>query len=177
MLVLGSSLTVSPANAMPEEVANHGKRLVIVNLQKTHLDNAAALVIHAKTDQVMSLLMAELGLDVPPFILHRRIKVDKKLDELELSGIDVDGTPATIIQGLQYKFNSKDSPVPTEKLKFKLDLKAYNTAYITVYFYGNYNETPINLDIPFNDRDFSVVYELKYNPKTGQWTVDDPFKK
>lgn len=116
MLVLGSSLTVSPANAMPEEVANAGKRLVIVNLQKTHLDSDAAMVIHAKTDQVMSLLMKELGLEIPPFILRRRIKVDKKLDELELSGIDVDGTPATIIQGLQFKFNKKDAAIQSEKL-------------------------------------------------------------
>lgn len=168
MLVLGSSLTVSPANAMPEEVANGaGKKLVIVNLQKTHLDSEAALVINAKTDQVMSLLMTELGLEIPPFILRRRIKVDKKLNELELSGIDVDGTPATIIQGLQYKFNKKDAAVQTEKLKFVLDLKAYQTAFMKVFFFGNYNETPIDLEIPLGDKDFSVIYEMGYNPKTG----------
>jgi NAD-dependent SIR2 family protein deacetylase len=44
-LVLGSSLTVTPAADVPAGVARRG-RLVIVNLQATPLDSTAALVIH-----------------------------------------------------------------------------------------------------------------------------------
>ena len=46
-------------------------RLVIVNLQKTPLDGGAALLIHAKCDDVMTGVMAALGLDIPAFRLHR----------------------------------------------------------------------------------------------------------
>lgn len=43
MLVLGSSLTVYPAAAMPELTLRSGGKIVIVNEQSTHLDNAAEL--------------------------------------------------------------------------------------------------------------------------------------
>ena len=43
-LVLGSSLEVAPARAMPVQVATRGGRLVIVNLQRTRFDGQASLV-------------------------------------------------------------------------------------------------------------------------------------
>jgi len=43
MLVLGSSLLVYPAAAMPEYVFDHGGALVIVNDMPTHLDASASL--------------------------------------------------------------------------------------------------------------------------------------
>ncbi len=57
MLILGSSLTVSPANQLPL----YAKEMVIVNLQKTEYDSKAAIRIFAKTDIVMQLLMEYLG--------------------------------------------------------------------------------------------------------------------
>ena len=52
MIVLGSSLRVTPANDIPEETVGAGGKLVIVNLQKTGMDKSAALRIFAKTDLV-----------------------------------------------------------------------------------------------------------------------------
>ena len=52
IIVLGSSLRVSPANDIPEETIKAGGKLVIVNLQKTEMDESAALRIFAKTDLV-----------------------------------------------------------------------------------------------------------------------------
>ena len=43
MLVLGTSLTVYPAASMPEHTLRQGGEIVIVNNQRTHLDNQAAL--------------------------------------------------------------------------------------------------------------------------------------
>ena len=44
LLVLGSSLTVSPANAIPPLTLRAGGEIVIVNGQPTHLDDSAALL-------------------------------------------------------------------------------------------------------------------------------------
>ena len=44
-LVMGSSLTVYPAAALPEAAAQNGVPLVIINEQPTHLDDSAALRI------------------------------------------------------------------------------------------------------------------------------------
>ncbi|KXS16273.1 DHS-like NAD/FAD-binding domain-containing protein [Gonapodya prolifera JEL478] len=65
-LVLGTSLTVSPACDVPEHVLRRRKPLVIVNLQPTSLDDEATVRIWARTDRVMEMLCAELGWDVPP---------------------------------------------------------------------------------------------------------------
>ena len=52
-----------------------GGKLVIVNLQKTSLDLKAELVIHARIQTVMTMLMEKLGRKIPAFKLERWIQV------------------------------------------------------------------------------------------------------
>ena len=47
-IVLGSSLVVYPAAALPVSAKNEGAKLVIINREPTELDQLAALVIHAE---------------------------------------------------------------------------------------------------------------------------------
>eukprot|EP01098_Paradermamoeba_levis_P005249 TRINITY_DN2224_c0_g1_i1.p1 TRINITY_DN2224_c0_g1~~TRINITY_DN2224_c0_g1_i1.p1 ORF type:complete len:295 (-),score=87.86 TRINITY_DN2224_c0_g1_i1:180-1064(-) len=65
-LVIGTSMRVSPANELPLM----GKRLVICNLQKTPFDHNSVLRIFAKSDEVMQMLMNELGLEIPTYVLN-----------------------------------------------------------------------------------------------------------
>jgi NAD-dependent SIR2 family protein deacetylase len=67
MLCMGSSLRVTPAADIPCETVEHGGQLVIINLQKTPLDKMAKLVIHAKIDDVVEILMEKLKLGIPKF--------------------------------------------------------------------------------------------------------------
>jgi len=64
-IVLGSSLTVSPASDMPRLCGERkGAKLIIVNLQETPLDSKAAVVVHARTDQFMAMLLSELRMEI-----------------------------------------------------------------------------------------------------------------
>jgi len=45
-IVMGSSLTVSPANLFPMIAKQHGAKLVIINMDETDLDHEADLVIN-----------------------------------------------------------------------------------------------------------------------------------
>lgn len=45
-IVLGSSLSVSPANLFPQVAKENGAKLVIINIERTELDFLADLVIH-----------------------------------------------------------------------------------------------------------------------------------
>lgn len=45
MLVIGSSLQVSPVNFLPEYCLNNGGKLIIINLMPTHLDYQAEVVV------------------------------------------------------------------------------------------------------------------------------------
>jgi NAD-dependent protein deacetylase/lipoamidase len=53
MIVVGSSLEVAPASEMPAMAMQHGAKLIIINLDKTHMDEAAQVVIHANAAEVL----------------------------------------------------------------------------------------------------------------------------
>eukprot|EP00288_Rhodomonas_lens_P006037 CAMPEP_0177723264 /NCGR_PEP_ID=MMETSP0484_2-20121128/18122_1 /TAXON_ID=354590 /ORGANISM="Rhodomonas lens, Strain RHODO" /LENGTH=304 /DNA_ID=CAMNT_0019235693 /DNA_START=56 /DNA_END=970 /DNA_ORIENTATION=+ len=72
-IVLGSSCRVTPAADLPEQIGTRSKtrggpKLVIVNLQVTPLDRLASIRVHAKTDEFLSKLAAQLAL--PGFVVE-----------------------------------------------------------------------------------------------------------
>jgi NAD-dependent deacetylase len=56
LLVLGSSLVVQPAAALPVAAADAGANVVIVNREETPLDGLAAVVIHGPLEEVVPVL-------------------------------------------------------------------------------------------------------------------------
>ncbi|MCP5098699.1 MAG: NAD-dependent deacylase [Chloroflexi bacterium] len=60
MLVAGSSLAVSPAGDLPQLAKRTGAKLLFVNLDDTHLDSIADVVIQADVVDVLPTLMASL---------------------------------------------------------------------------------------------------------------------
>ena len=66
-------MRVSPANTWPLITAAQGK-LVIINLQKTPIDDFAEFVIHGKCDDVVKLLMEKLQYNIP--VWKKKVKVE-----------------------------------------------------------------------------------------------------
>ncbi|MBN3303170.1 NAD-dependent protein deacylase sirtuin-6 [Amia ocellicauda] len=64
-LTLGTSLQIKPSGNLPLITKRKGGKLVIVNLQPTKHDKQADLRIHGYVDEVMTLLMKHLGLEIP----------------------------------------------------------------------------------------------------------------
>jgi NAD-dependent deacetylase len=58
LLVLGSSLVVRPAAALPEAAAAAGAVLVIVNREATPLDGLAAHVLHGDVEEILPAMVA-----------------------------------------------------------------------------------------------------------------------
>lgn len=56
-IVLGSSLTVTPANQFPLIAKEHGAKLIIINLEPTHFDEFADIVIN---DRKIGEVLAEI---------------------------------------------------------------------------------------------------------------------
>ena len=56
LLVIGSSLVVQPAAALPVAAAEAGANVVIVNREPTPLDGLAAVVIHGAVEDVVPAL-------------------------------------------------------------------------------------------------------------------------
>lgn len=63
-VVVGSSLTVSPANLLPEWAVSRGAELLIINHDPTPLDRKAAWVIRESAGDVLGRLAAMMGVSV-----------------------------------------------------------------------------------------------------------------
>lgn len=59
-VVLGSSLTVSPANYFPSWAVENGAKLLIINNEPTYLDDKATWVIHAPIGKVLNAILTKV---------------------------------------------------------------------------------------------------------------------
>jgi mono-ADP-ribosyltransferase sirtuin 6 len=184
-LVLGSSLTVTPANEIPEVVGNRrrrGAKLVICNLQATPLDGMADLRVHAKTDELMVGVMRELGMEIPGFVLQRRLAVTVEVAgqgrgqrcQVIVAGVDVDGTPVSFLRAVKLVNNRR--VLKAEPFVFDLRGDVADGGLeleLELEFMGHYGEPTLQLVHGVQERDTGVaaVYLLEYNPYNGEWST------
>jgi hypothetical protein len=176
LLVLGSSLTVTPANEIPEI---RGRRsasfLAICNLQRTPIDGLADLRVFSKSDDVMTRVMAKLDLPIPPFILQRRLAITNGQNErgkfqLIITGVDVDGTPVTFLRSVRCCNNRRVTRAEPLKIDFRGGLEPGTQVELELEFMGHYREPILSLNHEFGGHvGESVMYDLKYNPSNGSW--------
>ncbi|CAG9327388.1 unnamed protein product [Blepharisma stoltei] len=176
-LAMGSSLRVTPAVNIPEDVSNHG-RLVIVNLQKTPLDGRAALQIHAFCDTVMQFLMEKLGLEIPSFKLVRRLKISRGREVVEgnlkdflyFQGVDSNDSPYTLFPMIQVTKETDKTELKKEPMKYFQD-RLNGNYQIKVNFQGHYEEPPVDitLDSALISDDSYKLYVMTFDPTRKLW--------
>ncbi|KAI0160965.1 DHS-like NAD/FAD-binding domain-containing protein [Hypoxylon sp. FL1284] len=186
-LVLGSSLTVSPANEIPEEAVAGGRRkrgngrkaarLVICNLQDTPLDTLADLRVYARADDLVERVMAHIGAPIPPFVLRRRLVVQTESAggerrQLRVSGVDVDGTPATFLRSVRLEHNRRAARSEPFVIGLREDPEPGAELRLELEFMGHYGEPTLDVVYEYGgDDDVPVLYLLEYNPQNGEWKV------
>jgi NAD-dependent SIR2 family protein deacetylase len=179
MLCLGSSLRVNPAAQMPDETVKSGGRIVIVNLQKTPLDDVAAMIIHAKIEDVMERLMAKLNLEIPKWKITRRVsfkleETKEKKHKLSIKSVEIDGGTFSIFSNIILRNNKK--VVEKKKEPFTFEEVLEKKFELEFEFHGHYDEPNLKLDM---DRDEinKKMYILTYDPYVRKWVdvvaVDD----
>lgn len=175
-LVLGSSLTIPPANKIPDIVGKKKKaELVICNLQSTPLDHLSKLRVYSKADALMVRVMEKLEIPIPTFILHRRLVVELETKDarhqLKVQGVDVDGTPATFLQSVKLEYNRRIVRAEPFVIKFRGDVEPGTELILELEFMGHYAEPNLEIVYEFSseaDRQTSL-YLLEYNPHSGEW--------
>jgi len=139
-IVLGSSLTVNPAAEIPKTVATRGKPLIIVNQQETPLDKHSTYKFTCSTDKFMEEIMSILQIPIPLWLLKRQFTVGYQILEdntstLTLKGIDRDGCPATIFNGvklyLPVNFFTEIPSLTLEPFQFKIE-KKFNPSKLSI---------------------------------------------
>ncbi|CAF0742936.1 unnamed protein product [Didymodactylos carnosus] len=180
-LVLGSSLRVTPAANIPEEVAIKGQKLVIGNLQLTPMASIAKLNIHAMCDEIMNGIMNKLNIPIPNWELHRRIRIVIQSNQITMTGLDLDQEhiPYSLFTQVNVSLRSGTSEVYKSKplkepISHKIDLTSIKKPssiqydlYAEIHFQGHYNEPIYTLKLPFVDQQQDI--HLFYDPKTRIW--------
>ncbi|KAI0133755.1 DHS-like NAD/FAD-binding domain-containing protein [Xylariales sp. AK1849] len=178
-LVLGSSLTVTPANEIPEIVGQRGRaKLAICNLQETPLDGLSSLRVHTSADDLMTCVMAKLKTRIPSFILRRRLLIeleskDSDRHQLTVYGVDVDGTPVSFLRSAKLEDSRRAATSEPFALSFRGELVSDLQFKLELEFMGHYGEP--NLEITHlydSNSDGQTLYLLEYNPQTGEWKVN-----
>lgn len=177
-LVLGSSLTVTPANEIPEIVGQRkGAKLAICNLQETPIDELTDFRIFSETDVLMTRVMEKLGLPIPPFVLQRRLKLKVETQQgdrhrVTATGVDSDGTPVSFLQSVKLEGSRRGASSEPFILQIRESLQpGVGQLKLDLEFMGHYNEPNLELVHTYNG-DEEALYILKFNPQNGEWEVD-----
>lgn len=175
-LVLGSSLTVTPANEIPAIPGRkRGPFLAICNLQKTPVDGLADLRVFAKSDDLMARVMARLDIPIPPFVLQRQLVISNGENSrgkfhLLIAGVDVDGTPSTFLRSVRCRNNRRVARAEPLTIDFRGGLEPGTRVELELEFMGNYGEPNLCLNHENGGQvGESATYDLKYNPGNGRW--------
>ncbi|KAI7777508.1 hypothetical protein LA080_003457 [Diaporthe eres] len=175
-LVLGSSLTVTPANEIPEIPGRKRSTLLaICNLQKTPVDALAEIRVFAKSDDLIIRVMEKLDIPIPPFILQRRLVIRNGQNgrgkfQIHITGVDVDGTPSTFLRSVRCRNNRRVSRAEPLIIDFRGGLDPGTQVELELEFMGNYGAPNLLLSHEHvGQSDGSVMYDLQYNPANGKW--------
>lgn len=179
-LVLGSSCRVSPANSIPECVGRSKKgRLAICNLQDTPLEDVAdkTLRVHTRTDDLMTQVMANLDILIPPFILRRRLIIamasqSSDRHQLTVTGVDVDDTPASFLRSVKVEGSRRAVRTEPFVLGVREELEDGAEVKVELEFMGHYGEPNVIVAYVYpGEAGGSSVYGLEYDVWTKEWEV------
>jgi NAD-dependent SIR2 family protein deacetylase len=191
-LVLGSSLTVTPACEIPEKVAKMRQKLVICNLQKTPVEDLATLNIHAKCDDLMQAVMNKLGIEIPKWKLVRKVVLKHEINHNQLSllvqGVDRDDAnlPSSIFKKVALSVDDEETFIGEEEPFIFKDISlmgvaddrtGHITANIKFHFRCHYQEPALKMEcqIPLSQKKGSSFFELMYHPG-GEWFISQVLK-
>ena len=186
-LCFGTSFRVNPAGKIPKIFTKEkGKKLGIVNLQKTFFEDQANLVINGYCDDVCEAMMREMGIEIEEFQVRKTfvldffqeddkivMKIQGKLpgeinkDFYNLQEIEISELPDNQFIKKKSDDGSLESVILPKKLKsFKLCVK----------FFGNSFEPnaviKLNLEnVTWNGNSLKMVYDLKLENFLKEWSI------
>ena len=185
-LTLGSSLRVPPASRYPSKFLNDsGKKLAIVNLQKTYLDDKCDLRINGMCDQVMEQVMEKLRIPIPEFKINRWLSLQVfpgvESSILQIKNYNREKVEISAIKAVELELHAAKSfdtgSVEEEPIRYKFygDLNFLQCRFM---FYGNYEEP----DLVLGENDWGslweplvegreIVFHVEYTLNSRKWKI------
>lgn len=173
---LGSSLTVTPANSIPEIVSQReGARLAICNLQTAPIDHLTNFRISSKKEPLMTKMMEKLNLPISPFVQPRHLVVNVETQEEErhrvtATLVDTDGTPMTFLHSVRLEGSRLITRAEFSIILVRESLQPRSQLNLNFEFMCHYDEPNLEVFHEFNG-DEEALYVLETNLKDIKRTV------
>jgi NAD-dependent SIR2 family protein deacetylase len=171
IICIGSSMRTHPPSEMPLECLKNNGRIVMINLQKTPIDDHCSLVLHGKIEDIIPELMNKLAIDIPKFKLSRRVrfiltpgKDGKKV--LEVRAIEKDGAVNSVFTKMIVTTGGSKYISNSEPFEFMDNFVEPFT--IDLHFQGYYGEPPIELTLSPGAL-YNRIYLLEYDLEKKKW--------
>jgi NAD-dependent SIR2 family protein deacetylase len=182
MIVLGSSLKVRPAMDLP----GLAEKIAICNLQKTPLNSAAVLVIHATCDVVMTRLAEALKVPIPYFQYHTHVKLricsdGPKLrftaDGPQLKSFKMEREKTVVNMNAKNQLSTKVSP-----FRKPVDVEYLTSITIDIWRFAKTLQSDtaqllliIPADVMMQKIEHEMVIKLIYDTGSGKWNAQETY--
>jgi hypothetical protein len=177
-ICIGSSMRQHPACDMPLKCLKNGGRVVMINLQKTPVDDVSSLVVHGKIDEIFPKLAQKLDIEITKWKLTRRIcfilnptEDNKKL--LEIRSVEKDSSIYTIFTKVIVNTDGSKYVSNSEPYEFVDNFDKPFT--VDLHFQGYYGEPPLELTID-PENIYGRTFALEYDLDKKKWEKSDTIK-
>jgi len=152
-----------------------------VNLQPTPFDNNA-IRINGMIDDVIQRLMKKLDMEIPFFLLRRRIGIlkvpetdkDETRTAIRVRGLDSDGSNYSFLTKVKLTLPSSDKPIKLTKEPFQIsnikdDIKS-GKVNVKMHFQKHHDEPNLAISILWEELSVKEkVLLLEYDPYEKTW--------
>lgn len=152
--------------------------LAICNLQETPLDEISDVRIYSTADDLMMRIMVNLGLDIPRFILRRRLALTTQPRKdggcaIVVQGVDAEGVPMTFLKSVKVEGTRRVSRCEPHVIHLREGLAAGCEVKIELEFMGHYREPNLHIhhEVACGDGEGEETgrYLLEFDPYAGLW--------
>jgi len=130
----------------------------------------------------MKIVMSKLGIPIPEWRLHRRLRIgnkiskDKTKNTLFVKGVDVDEIPVSFIKSIKGEIDSKSFNMDNEPFQVSMKTSSEEKVLqvkLKLEFMGHYMEPEVELieAVSMNKKNEKKVH-LEYNPFKREWKVN-----
>ncbi len=137
-------------------------------------------MIHGLCDDVMRAVMAKMQIDVPRFLLRRRIRVEykdgmsDKETKILVTGLDCNSSPMSILTKVRFRLGTYAKTLTREQYQIVVPKKVATapagSLKLAISFYGNHKEPVLALEVPYKDHG-EFLYEIEYDIGSPEWGV------
>ena len=165
---------MTPAADIPRTVGKRKQKLIIGNLQKTPLSSMATVNIHAFSDTIMQGLMQRLNIEIPVWIVRRRVRITRDENStILIEGRDPDNQsiPFSLFKSIRVKSGEKLlTTLNSEPFAFQVPENHTGPLDIQLNFFEHYNEIPYELHYDrLNEIPLKEEFYLFY--KSNDWEM------